>query len=314
MTSASGVRIGWADLPHEVRSAVEAIVGGAVIEAVSQVGGFSPGTADRVRTAEGRRAFVKAVSPAQNERSVALHRQEARVTAALPASVPAPQFLGCYDDGQWVALVLQDIEGRHPATPWAPDELDRVLIVLEDLAESLTPPPLPGLTTAADLLAEDFAGWQRISADPPADLHPWAAHHLDELRTLADRGLAALTGNTLVHTDIRADNLLISPTGRVTILDWPWACRGPAWLDTLLLLINARLYGGHDTHALLTRCAATTGADPQDLIGVLTGLAGYFADAARQPPPKGLPTLRAFQRAHADTVLSWLREVPALAG
>jgi hypothetical protein len=98
----------------------------------------------------------------------------------------------------------------------------------------------------------------------------------------------------------------------VTILDWPWACRGPAWLDTLLL-INARLYGGHDTHALLTRHAAVTGADPQDLIAVLSGIAGFFADAARQPPPKGLPTVRAFQRTQAETVLSWLREVPALA-
>lgn len=152
MTSASGVRIGWAELPHEVRSAVEAIIGGTVIEAVSQVGGFSPGTADRVRTADGRRAFVKAVSPAQNERSVEMHRREARVTAALPASVPAPQFLGCYDDGEWVTLVLQDIQGRHPATPWVPDELDRVLTVLDDLAGSLTPPPLPDLETAADHL------------------------------------------------------------------------------------------------------------------------------------------------------------------
>ena len=220
MTGASGVRIGWADLPHNVRGAVEAMVGGAVVEAVSQVGGFSPGTADRVRTADGRRAFVKAVSPAQNERTVDMHRREARVTAALPAGVPAPRFLGCYDDGEWVALVLQDIEGRHPTTPWAPEELDRVLTVLEHLAASLTPPPLPGVETAADFLAEHFAGWHRISADPPADLHPWAARHLDDLRALADRGLAALTGDTLVHTDIRADNILLGPQGRVTWARW----------------------------------------------------------------------------------------------
>jgi aminoglycoside phosphotransferase (APT) family kinase protein len=313
MTSASGVRIGWTDLPLDVRGAVEAIVGGAVVEAVSQVGGFSPGTADRVRTVDGRRAFVKAVSPALNERSVELHRREARVTAALPARVPAPRLLGCYDDGEWVALVLEDIEGRHPATPWASEELDRVLTVLEDLAALLTPPPLPGVESAADFLAEHFAGWHRICADPPADLHPWAARHLDELRALADRGLAALTGDTLVHTDIRADNILLSPDGTVTIIDWPWACRGPAWLDTLLLLINSRLYGAHDTHTLLTKHAAVTGADPQDFIAVLTSIAGFFTDAARQPPPKGLPTVRAFQRAQADTVLSWLREIPALA-
>jgi aminoglycoside phosphotransferase (APT) family kinase protein len=308
MTSASGVRIGWADLPREVRRGVEKIIGGTVVEAVSQAGGFSPGTADRVRTTDGRRAFVKAVSPAQNERSPELHRWEARVTGALPAYVPAPRLLGCYDDDGWVALVLQDVEGRHPATPWLPDELKRVLATLDDLARSLTPSPLPGLAKAADRLAENFAGWRRISADPPADLHPWVGRHLDELCALADRGLAALAGDTLVHTDIRADNLLLSPDGTVTVVDWPWACRGPAWLDTLLLLVNVRLFGGHDTHSLLAQRAAMTGADQEDLIGVLAGLAGFFADAARQPPPMGLPTVRAFQRAQADAVLSWLYE------
>jgi aminoglycoside phosphotransferase (APT) family kinase protein len=306
------MRIGWADLPLGVRGGVEAILGSAVVEAVSQVGGFSPGTADRVRTADGRRAFVKAVSPSLNERSVDLHRREARVSAALPAGVPAPRFLGCYDDGEWVALVLEDIEGRHPATPWLAEELDRVLSVLANLAVVLSPPPLPGLESAAEFLAEELVGWHRIAADPPADLHPWAAHHLDELRVLAERGLAALSGDTLVHTDIRADNILLSPQGSVTIIDWPWACRGPAWLDTLLLLINARLYGAHDTHTLLIKHTAVTGANPQDLIAVLAGLAGFFTDAARQPPPKGLPTLRAFQQAHAEAVLSWLREIPAL--
>ena len=53
------------DLPAAVRSRIEGIIGGgAVTEAVSQRGGFSPGTADRVRTERGPRAFVKAVSPA----------------------------------------------------------------------------------------------------------------------------------------------------------------------------------------------------------------------------------------------------------
>src|SRR3981189_1751134 len=107
MSSASGVRIGWVDLPPGVRQAVEAIVGGAVVEAVSQAGGFSPGTADRGRTADGGRAFVKAVSTAQNERSPELHRREARVTGALPTYVPAPRLLGCYENGDWVALGVQ---------------------------------------------------------------------------------------------------------------------------------------------------------------------------------------------------------------
>jgi aminoglycoside phosphotransferase (APT) family kinase protein len=308
MTNAAGVRIVWADLPSGVRRAVEEIIGDAVVEAVSQPGGFSPGTADRVRTANGRRAFVKAVSPAQNEQSPALHRREARVTGALPAHAPVPRLLGCYDDGDWIVLVLQDVDGRHPATPWLVDELELVLATLDTLARSLTPSPLPDLPTAADSLAEDFTGWRRICDDPPADLHPWVEGYLDELCALADRGLAALGGDTLVHTDIRADNLLISADRSVTVVDWPWACRGPAWLDSLLLLINVRLFGGHDTTRLIAKLAKTGGAKQDDLIAVLAGVAGYFADAARRPAPTGIPTVRAFQRAQADAVLSWLRE------
>jgi len=301
-----GVRIGWRDLPAHVRAAVEAIVGGTVVEALSQPGGFSPGTADRVRTADGKRAFVKAVSPAQNERSPGLIRREAEVLAALPDGVPAPRLLGRHDDGDWAAVVLEDVEGRHPVTPWLPAELDLVRTALGDLSRATAP---PGSPAATDRLAEDFAGWDRIHADPPADLDPWVVAHLDELRELAGRGLAALTGEALVHTDIRADNLLIGPDGALTIVDWPWACRGPVWLDTLLLLINVRLHGGHDTLALLTGCAEATGADPDDLVAALAGFAGFFVDAARQPPPTGLPTVRAFQRAHATAVLPWLREL-----
>ncbi len=308
VTIASGVRIGWADLPPGVRRAVERIVGAPVVEAVSQAGGFSPGTADRVRAADGRRAFVKAVSRRQNELSPDLHRREARVTAALPSSVPAPRLLGWHDDGDWVALVLEDIEGRHPATPWVPDELELVLAALADLARSATPSPVPGLASAAESFGDDFAGWRRMRADPPAALDPWVARHLDELCALADRGLAALAGDTLAHTDIRADNLLVGPDGAVTVVDWPWACRGPVWLDALLLLVNVRLFGGHDTGELLARLTTGTGADRGDLIAVLAGMAGFFADAARLPPPSGLPTVREFQRAQADAVLSWLGE------
>ena len=58
--AASGVRISWMQIPVRVRAGIEAIIGGgAVITAVSQSGGFSPGTADRVVTADGRRALSR---------------------------------------------------------------------------------------------------------------------------------------------------------------------------------------------------------------------------------------------------------------
>src|SRR3954447_10796385 len=101
MKTASGVRIGWDELPQAVRAAVEDALGAPVVVAVSQPGGFSPGTADRVLTADGRRAFVKAVGRSLDETALALHRAEARITAALPADAPAPRLLARYDDEDW---------------------------------------------------------------------------------------------------------------------------------------------------------------------------------------------------------------------
>jgi len=300
---AVGVRIRWPELPGAVRARVEETIGGGpVVEARSQAGGFSPGTADRVRTASGRRAFVKAVSPAINVRSAELARQELLVTAALPEHAPTPRMLGGFDDGDWVVLVLEDIDGVHPRTPWVESEIDAAVTGLGELAGALTPAPLTGVPQAADHLADDFAGWDKVAADPPADLDPWAAGHLPRLRSAAARGLTAIrTGATLVHCDIRADNILIGPGGRMIFVDWPWGCVGPAWLDRLLLAINVLVHGGDPDRVL-------AGVDPRTATDVIAAIAGFFHHIYRLPPPPGIPTVRAFQKSQADALLPWLRE------
>jgi len=67
--AASGVRISWMQIPARVRAAIEAIIGGgATVTAVSQSGGFSPGTADRVvnLTSRRSRALTPLSSPVGN--------------------------------------------------------------------------------------------------------------------------------------------------------------------------------------------------------------------------------------------------------
>ena len=309
MPTAAGVRITWPDLPSRVRAAVEEILGSPVTAYDAQSGGFSPGTADRVVTRDDDRAFVKAVGVELNEGSPGLHRREAAVSARLPSDPRIPALLGCYDDGDWVALVLEDVEGRHPTTPWVAAELDRVLKALSGLAAVLTPNPVAHLRSARDELTENFQGWSRVVASPPEELDPWAARHLGRLVDLSAVGVRALGGDTVVHVDLRADNLLLRPDGSVAVVDWPWACVGPAWLDTVLLLVNVELFGGHDTDALLESRVWPAGAGPtrSEVTAVLAGVAGYFVDAARLPPPAGLPTVRAFQQAQAVSTLAWVR-------
>lgn len=306
MPNASGVRIQWSELPAHVRAGLEDVIGGPVVRAESQRGGFSPGSADRVVTADGRRAFVKAANSALNEDTPGLYRREATITAQLPSSIPATQLLGTYDDGDWVALVLADVDGRHPHTPWQGDEIKAVLTTLETLTGALTPCPVDSVPTAPDELRGDFDGWQVLRDDWWPQLPTLAQTHLDELIAIADTAADAITGDTLVHLDVRADNLLIRPDGRVVLVDWPWACRGCSWLDSLCLLVNVELYGGHDVEQLRRANKVLAGAPADAVDAVLAGLCGYFFNAGRRPPHPALPTLKQFQRDQGVAVLGWL--------
>jgi len=302
-------RIGWADLPVRVRAEVEELLGAPVVVANGQHGGFSPGSADRVRTATGRRAFVKAVSSALNEHSPGIHRREAAVAAALPEQLPAPRLIGGYDDGDWVALVFADVEGRHPRTPWTPAELGLVLDALLEVAETPLPAELERLPRLKQELTEPFGGWTRIRERPPEESDPRVLRNLPRLGEMARAGLAALDGHSLVHTDVRADNILITADRRAILVDWPWACVGAPWMDALSLLLNVRTFDPQfDVDAMLASHGVFAAADAEGLDGVLAGLGAYFTDAARQPPPPGLPRLRDFQRRQGKAAVHWLRE------
>ena len=300
-------RLHWHDLPARVRDAITDIAGAPVASAVSQPGGFSPRSADRLLLADGRRVFAKAVSSAQDPQSPAIHRREIARASALPPSAPAPRLLGSYDDGEWVALVLDDVHARHPTEPWTMADLAACLDALDRLADSGTPSPLSAAGDAADELRGDFAGFDRIAADPTG-VTASALDHLGELRDLATPAADVVDGDTLVHLDIRSDNLLIEPTGRVVIIDWPWACTGADWLDTLTLLLNAEFIGcaDADVDALVATTPRLGGVPTETVDAVLAGFCAFFLDAARRPPPPGLPTLRAFQLAQGESTLAWL--------
>ncbi|MBT2512544.1 phosphotransferase [Arthrobacter sp. ISL-30] len=295
-----------------MRTGIEQILGGPVTEAIGQPGGFSPGTADRVRTSTGRAAFVKAVSPALNGHAPGIHRKEAAISASLPLTVPAPSLLGVFDDGAWVALVLSDVEGRHPHIPWRLEEITLVLDALLNLSQTPIPPGLRHLPRLEDELVDAFQGWTRIRGHLPPECDPWVLRNLGVLEQLADSGLKELSGESLVHTDVRADNILITRDNGAVLVDWPWASIGSGWIDGLTVLINVRVFDPHfDVDSILQSHDVFASATAPGVDAVLAGLAAYFIDAARQPPPPGLPTLREFQQRQGEAVIHWLRRRPS---
>ena len=307
-----GVRTRWEDLPGPVHDWVAQVLGGPVVQAVSQPGGFSPGSADRVRTAAGRRAFVKAVGPHPNPDSPALHRRESGVLRSLAAEGLdlAPALIADLDDDGWVAVLTEEVDGRHPHAPWTGAELAGTLAALTELAHYRAPaswPDLPGEVRAA------FGCWALLRDDPPADLDPWLVPRLGELHDLSSRTLDRLAGDAVVHLDVRADNLLVEADGRVRLVDWPWASRGAAWFDASSLLVDVWAVGEVDLGPHLPPVLAL-GATREDVLGVVAGLGGYLLDAARRPAAPGLPTLRAFQRSRGEAAVRLLQELGGGAG
>ena len=310
---AEGSRVAWADVPDQVRAEIESACGAAVVEAVTAPGGFSPGLAARVVCADGRRWFVKAASGQVNPDTPRLHRQEAGILADLDPLIrsgrlPAPRLRATAEHGSWFALILEDIDGQHPVLPWQDEQLDQVLGVLGTLADVLTPAPVSA-PSIGEYLGADFTGWRTL-AQAPADerLDPWSRARLAELAAVEATWAAHAGGTTLLHADIRADNVLLTGAGAV-VVDWPHACRGAAFADVVFLAPSVAMQGGPQPADLLARSRAGRSATRAGLIATVCALAGYFTERSLRPPPPGLPTVRAFQAAQGEVTLRWLAQL-----
>lgn len=311
---AQGVRIDWLYVPEHVRRAVEAGLGSAITDAITQPTGFTPGVAARVRTASGRRLFIKAAGPEPNPDLPTIHRREGRIVAALPANAPVPRLLWSFDEGDrgWIVLVFEEVDGRMPAQPWLPTELNHALDALVELHTALTPSPLPPNTvsTAIHEFTESLCGWRRLQTEAPSridGLDGWSMRHLDALAELEAAAPAAVDGNTLLHFDTRADNMLLT-ADRVWFVDWPLACTGAAWVDVMFFAPSVTMQGGPSPEEVCSHHPAYRAADPAALTAAIAATAGFFTHRSLQPPPPGLPTVRAFQAAQGIIARRWLAQ------
>jgi aminoglycoside phosphotransferase (APT) family kinase protein len=316
--AAAGVRVPWDKMPGPVRAAVAELCGAPVVAASTQPGGFSPGAAARVQCADGTRWFVKAVSSDANPDSPRMHRREGKVLAALDPLItggrlPVPRLRGVVEHGTWVALVLADVDGAAPVLPWQPSQLSQVVAAIDRLASMLTPAPVPA-PTVAQRHARSFRGWRELAADSTgtgtvtAGLDPWSRAHVSELAALEATWEEHAAGGTLLHGDLRADNMLLGPDG-VVVVDWPHACLGAPFVDLVLFAPSVAMQGGPQLPELLALSRDGAGVPRGSLTAVLCALAGYFTRQALLPSPPGLPTLRAFQAAQGAVARGWLAEL-----
>lgn len=318
-TAPSRTRPSWPQLPETVREAIEARIGERVLSWTSHEGGYSSGMASVLHTAAGP-VFVKAQGP-ENTYTQHLYREEAHRHAVLPDTVPAPALHWLIDvpEASWVALAFDAVPGRQPSEALDGDDLTAVAELATRIAEHEI--PAGTLPDMADLFDPD--PWDELAGTAATDaagvashlatFGPWVRTHLDVLAELAAPCREALTGPYLQHNDLRADNTLIldettSSTAPLAVaVDWPWAARGAAFADLVGMLPALHLAGGPTPEDVLDRHPLPPATDDDAVTCFLATLCGMWIERSMQPPPPGIPHLRAFQRGQAEVTIAWLR-------
>lgn len=310
----TAVRPAWHELPGEVRGLVEARLGQAVAHVELAGGGFTRGFAGRIRGTDGGEAFVKAAGPEPAE-IASSYRREAQVLQSLPTGMPVPALLWVAEvetvEGPWIVLASEVVAGLMPGAPWDEESLRRVLDAVHAASELAT---AAGLALEVDSLADDLAGevdtlayWPAVASGARVAPSVWAGQQAALLAELADAAASAVAGGAIVHTDVRADNVVLGEEG-VWICDWNWVSRGAAWVDYVSLLAPARVQGVR-VDRVVRGDALWEQASDRDVSRLLAWLAAFMLVQADAPsPPFASPWLRRHQRQAAAEYLAWLRD------
>ncbi|TLQ42239.1 hypothetical protein [Streptomyces marianii] len=260
----------WADLPTTVRLRLEddlKPIGPPSLVADD----FTPGLRVRFPTDDGT-VFVKAIR--SDSGPAASYRTEAAVSKVLPAGI-SPQLLISLECDGWVALAFHFHAGRHAdLTPGSPD-LQPVVDAVGRLHVPLTPNPLPG------------------------------APHITTNPVLQEADHRRFPGDTLLHCDLGAKNLVIAEDGQIRIIRWARPHRGPAWIDTAFLIPQLILAGhtAQEAEKWVDQVPAYQQADKAAINLFAAALTGYWLSRAPQPPSN---------RAHSrdriiDAARAWVR-------
>ncbi|MFE7803811.1 phosphotransferase family protein [Streptomyces sp. NPDC057430] len=303
----TSVRPEWGSLHRDVRAYVERRLAARVVEAVSCGGGFTPGVASRLRLDDGRHVFLKGMSA--DLPFAPQYADEVAVTSVLPEGV-GPRvgwWANPGESGGWWWLCLEDIPGTMPVL--APDSADTemALAAVEQAGKLLTPSPLDGAKPIADLVGRWLTGWSTLATQIPDDLDLWAARNLEALAAIEQDWQQEAGGNTLLHWDLRPDNMLRREDGTVVIIDWSYQNQGAAWIDPAVLVPYLILDGHTASEAEAAVAHLPQPENPRTLTAFAAGLGGYWEKSSRRPAPPGIPFLRAHQVRAAEAARAWLR-------
>jgi hypothetical protein len=275
---------------EETRSRIATLTGRRVMGARRAAGGYTRAERWVVALADGDSCFAKIGTDDHTRRTVA---DEARFYAECQLDF-TPSLLGFDHHPDRPMLLLEDLSRAYWPPPWDRKLIERVRHTLDRVAATDPPAHLPDLERQRQFLS----GWRGVEADPIPFLGlelaspGWLEGALPELANASDR--AVLSGSSLVHFDVRSDNLALL-SDRTVLVDWASPAVGNPLLDIVGWLPSLHFEGGPRPDQVL-------GAEATELAALV---AGYFALHAGLPPPPTAPTVRAIQLASLRVALPW---------
>ncbi|BCJ39355.1 hypothetical protein GCM10010168_63970 [Actinoplanes ianthinogenes] len=314
--------------PESVRAAVSDLLGAPIGTERPAPAGFTRSIASVVEGG-GSRLFVKAAPIGDGSgAAVAAGAALADVVGDL-----GPRLVGFRTVDDWQVAAYEVVEGET-VTRWTEADLTRLLPVVARMRDIMDPCPIGGTSPYAEAFLPLLGTWQALarSGTSPArndnspvqddnsaartSDSPVPVDHLRGLSLPADVPVGWLAelesrwpdvladGTALHHGDLRRDNVIREPGGRLRIVDWTHLWTAPGWLDLVRLAPDLAACG-HDPETLLRRSAWRDA--PDDGVNVaLAGLAGRAWREGLLPEVPGLPGLRHMQREQGLHLLRWL--------
>lgn len=216
----------WEELPDDVINAVEEQVG-HVLKAETVTGGIMPGLAARLDTETGEQVFLKAIE--RTHEGAQLHLRERRVGYILPKEAPGPRMLWGDTIGTWHVMLWEYVNDHSQHADLTPSSAD-LMAVLDTIALlSAIPCPAGALPVSENIVALLAKGRHMLGKS--VGMVP---NRAQVEAALDGFDPDAFAGDTLVHYDLSASNLLVTGKGKVRVVDWSFAVRGAAWLDAAL--------------------------------------------------------------------------------
>jgi hypothetical protein len=225
----------WDDLPESVRTAVQDSIG-PVAGSTNLAAGQNNDLALRLDLPSGLSVFCKGVRGG-GRRAMFLDNE---ITTNARTGGIAPAVLCGVELDDWKIAGFEFVPGRRANLSPGSADLDRIARTIDTMSTLAA-----GDTRPLSLRWRSTNWWRKLADKTPDMVRGW---DMDALDHLSERCPSLVTGDRLTHTDLHADQFLISDT-QVRVIDWAFPAAAAPWVDATFLVIRLMLAGHHVAEA-----------------------------------------------------------------